>query len=103
VHADGAVVLAAPPEQAPQREVQVDRLRVDLHHLDERLDRLVGLLVEEEVEPLEIGARQRARLVHEVPDVDARRDPPEAEEQREDEQPPVLELHHVGDAGLISR
>ena len=46
VHADGAVVFAAPAEQAAEREMQLDRLRVDLDHLDERLDRLVGLLVE---------------------------------------------------------
>jgi hypothetical protein len=93
VHADGAVVLAAPAEQAAEREVQLDRLRVDLDHLDEGLDRLVGLLVQQEVEALEVGARQRARLGHDLPDVDARRDPAQAEEEREAEQPPVLELH----------
>jgi len=32
VHADGAVILAASPEQAAEREVQLDRLRVDLDH-----------------------------------------------------------------------
>ena len=63
VHADGAVILAAPAEQAAEREVQLDGLRIDLDHLDERLDRLVGLLVQQEVEPLEVGARQRARRV----------------------------------------
>jgi hypothetical protein len=93
VHADGAVVLAAAAEQAAQREVQLDGLGVDLHHLDERLDRLVGLLVQQEVEPLEVRARQRARLGHDLADVDARRDPAQAEEQREAEQPPVFELH----------
>jgi hypothetical protein len=52
VHADRAVVLAAAAEQAAEREVQLDRLGVDLHHLDEGLDRLVGLLVEQEIEAL---------------------------------------------------
>ena len=54
VHADRALDLAAPAEQAAQREVQLDGLRIDLDHLDERLDRLVGLLVEQEVEALEV-------------------------------------------------
>ena len=62
VHADGAIGLAAPAEQAAQREVQFDGLRIDLGRLDEGLDRLVRLLVEQEVEALEIGARQRARF-----------------------------------------
>ena len=57
VHADRALVLAAAAEEAPEREVQLDRLRVDLHHLDERLDRLVGLLVQQEVQALEVGLR----------------------------------------------
>src|SRR5437764_4928281 len=82
VHADRAVVLAAPAKETAEREVQLDRLRIDLHHLDERLDRLVGLLVEEKVEALEVGARQRARLGDDLADIDARRDPAEAEEQR---------------------
>src|SRR5574339_274827 len=73
--------------------MQLDGLRVDLDHLDEGLDRLVGLLVQQEVEPLEIGARQRARLGDDLLDVDARGDPAQAEEQREAQQPPVFELH----------
>ena len=93
MHADGAVILAAPAKQAAEREVQLDRLRVDLDHLDERLDRLVGLLVEQEIEPLEVGARQRPRLGDDLLDVDARRNPAQAEEQRKAEQPPEIELH----------
>src|SRR3954466_1310091 len=93
VHADRTVVLPAPAEQAAEREVQLDRLGVDLHHLDERLDRLVGLLVQQEVEALEVRARQRARLGHDLADVDARGDPAQAEEERKAEQPPVFELH----------
>src|SRR3954466_5309308 len=94
VHADRTVVLAAPAEEAAEREVQLDRLRIDLHHLDERLDRLVGLLVQQEVEPLEVRARQRARLGDDLADVDARRHPPQPEEERQPEQPPVLEFDH---------
>ena len=55
MHADRALYLAAPAEQAAQREVQLHRLRIDLDHLDERLDGLVGLLIDEEVEPAEVG------------------------------------------------
>src|SRR5436190_4176276 len=97
VHADRALGLAAPAEQASQREVQLDRLRVDLDHLDEGLDRLVGLLVEQEIEVLEIRARQLPRFREQLLDVDARREPAQPEEQREPEQPPELEVH--GESG----
>jgi hypothetical protein len=76
-----------------RRKRQLDSFRIDLDHLDERLDRLVRLLVEEEIEALEIGARQLPRLRQELLDVDARRQPSQAEEQRESEQPPDLEVH----------
>jgi hypothetical protein len=81
VHADRAVDLALPAEQRAQREVQVDRLRIDLDHLDERLDGLVRLLVQQEVEAAEIRQRQGARLAQQVLDVDARGDPAHREEQ----------------------
>src|SRR5712691_8160313 len=97
VHADRALGLAAAAEQAPQGEVQLDRLRVDLHHLYERLDRLVRLLVEQEVEALEIRARQLPRFPQQLLDVDARSEPAQPEEQGEPEQPPELEVH--GESG----
>ncbi len=94
VHADRAVDLALAAEQRAEREVQVDRLRIDLDDLDERLDRLVGLLVQQEVEAAEVRQRQRARLAQQVLDVDARGDPAQREEQRRDrQQPPELEVH----------
>ena len=62
MHADGAVDFAAAAEEAAQRELQLDRLRVLLGDLQERLDRLVGLLVQQEVEAAEIRRRQRARF-----------------------------------------
>ena len=97
VHPRRAVDLALAPEQAPEREVQVDRLRIDLDHLDERLDRLVRLLVQQEVEAAKIGQRQRARLAQQVLDVDARGDPAQREEQgRDRQQPPQLEIHRRG-------
>ena len=60
MHAYRTLHFAAAPEQTAQREVQFDGLRIDLYHFDKRLDRLVGLLIEQEVQPLEIRARQRA-------------------------------------------
>src|SRR5512145_133326 len=93
MHADRAVVLAAAAEETPEREMQLHGFGVDLDHLDEGFDRLVGLLVQQEVQALEIRARQRARFAHDLLDVDARRHPAQPEEQRKAEQPPVLELH----------
>src|SRR5467141_1405089 len=93
MHANRPLGLAAAAEQAPQGEVQLDRLRIDLDHLDERLDRLVGLLVQQKIEAFEIRARQLPRFPQQLLDVDARREPAQPEEQRESEQPPELEVH----------
>src|SRR5882672_6643463 len=100
VHADRALGLAAAAEQAPQREVQLDGLRVDLDHLDEGLDRLVRLLVQQEIEAFEIRARQLPRFREQLLDVDARREPAQPEEQGEPEQPPELEVHGIPGLGL---
>ena len=94
VHPDRAVDFALPAKEAAQREMQIDGLRIDLDHLDERLDRLVRLLVQQEIEAAKIGQRQRARLAQQMPDVDARGDPAEREEHdRDRQQPPELEFH----------
>ena len=75
--------------------MQLNRLRIDFDHLDERLDRLVRLLVEEKVEAFEIRARQLPRFREQLLDVDPRREPTQAEEQRETEQPPELKFHEA--------
>src|SRR6266568_3699345 len=93
VHADRPLGLPAPAKQAPQRKMQLDGLRIDLDHLYERLDRLVGLLVEKEVQALEVGARQLPRFRQQLLDVDARGEPAQPEEQGKSEQPPELEFH----------
>src|SRR5262249_2292506 len=72
--------------------MQLDGLGIDLDDLDEGFDRLVGLLVQQEVQPPEIGAREAPGLVEELLDVDARGEPTQPEEQREAEQPPQLEV-----------
>jgi len=76
-----------------QREVQVHRLRIDLDHLDEGVDCLVLLLVEQELQALEIGARQCARFIDELLDVHACGQPAHAEKQGEGEQHPGFEFH----------
>ena len=93
VHADGAFHFPAPAEQAAQGKMQLDGLGIHLDHLDERLDGLVRLLIDEEVETAKVRRRQRARLGQKLFDVDARREPSQAEEDRESDQPPELEFH----------
>ena len=93
VHPRGPVDLALPPEQAPECEMQVDRLRVDLDDLDERLDGLVRLLVQQKVESPKIRQRQRSRFAQQMLDVDPRRGPSQREkESRDRQQPPEFEL-----------
>src|SRR5690606_3544304 len=56
---DRAIGLTAAAEQAAEGEVQLDGLWIDAHRLDEGVDGLVRLLVEQEVEAAQVGARQR--------------------------------------------
>lgn len=93
VHADGALGLAAAAEQVAQREVHIGRFRVQAHDLDEGVDGLVRLVVQEEVQALEIAARQAARLGHQLADVHPRGDPAQAEENGHAQQPPEFEFH----------
>jgi hypothetical protein len=51
VDADRAVRLAAAAKQVAEREVQLDRLGVELGDLDERVDRLVRLFVQRKFRP----------------------------------------------------
>ena len=94
MHAYRAIDLALPAEKVAEGEMQIDRLRIDFDDLDERLDRLIRLLVQKKIEPAKIRERQRARFTQEMLNVDARRDPAQSEKQRRDrEQPPKLEIH----------
>src|SRR5260221_534933 len=93
MHADRALDFPAPAEQRAEREMQLYCLRLDLDHLVERLDRLVRLLVEQEIEALEIRGRQRARFRHQIFDIDSRGEPAEREKQWQRKQPPVFNFH----------
>ena len=61
--ANGAIDLATPSEQAAQRKLQFNGFRVGARDFDERLDRFVRLLVQQEVKPAKIRLRQGARFV----------------------------------------
>ena len=61
VDRDGAIDLATLAKQVAEREMRLDRLAVDLEHLDEDLDGLVGLLVEQVVDALEVVRGEAAR------------------------------------------
>ena len=61
VNADRAFHLAAPPVDAAEREVRLDGLVVDVDHAQEDFERLVGLLVQQETEALEIVLVEPAR------------------------------------------
>ena len=91
--ADRAFGFAAAAEQIAEREMHVGSFRVELDDFDEGVDRLVRLLVEQEIQALEIAARQAARLRYQLPDVDPRGDPAEAEKNRDAEQPPGFKFH----------
>src|SRR5688500_17082090 len=47
VHAYRTLHFAAAAKETPEREMQLDRLRIHFDHFNERLDRLVGLLVQQ--------------------------------------------------------
>ena len=93
MHPDRTFDFATPAEQAAEREVQFDRLRINLHHFDEGFDGLVRLLVEEKIESLEIGQWQRTGFGQQLLDVHARRKPAQGKEQRKAQKPPELEFH----------
>ena len=55
MHPNRTLVFAAAAKQVAQCEVQLGRVGVVLHRLDEGVDGLVLLLVEQEIEPTEVG------------------------------------------------
>src|SRR5438046_7107217 len=97
MHADRSINLALPAKQRTQREVQIDRLRIDFDDFNERFDRLVGLLVQEKIETAKIRQRQSARLAQQMLDIDARGNPAQRKKYGDNRQePPQLEIHGGG-------
>jgi len=96
VHAHGALVFAAAAEQVAQREVQVGGVRILLHRLDEGVDRLVVLLVEQQVQALVVGLGRILLLALPLPQVEAGAQPAEREGHRQAEQQPLQVKVHRG-------
>ncbi|MNS76524.1 hypothetical protein D3C72_1100730 [compost metagenome] len=94
--ADRALGLAPAAEQRAQRKVEFGGFRVEPGHLDEGVDGLVRLLVEQEIEALEIRARQCALLADQLAQVEPRRHPAKAKDKRQYQQPPGFK-HHGSD------
>ena len=59
--ANGPVDLAAAPKQVAEREVGLDGFALDLEHLQEHLDGLVGLFVEQIVEAPDVARPELGR------------------------------------------
>ena len=94
MHADRAIDLALAAKERSESKVQIDRLRIDFHDVDERFDRFVGLLVQQKIEAAKIRQRQSTRLAQQVLDIDARGDPAQRKKHRDNRQkPPQLEIH----------
>ena len=80
---DGAIDLAPSPVEAAQREVGLDRLVIDPHHLEKMFQRLVGLLIEQEIQTLEIVDVKRRRCLLLIALTEATHRPPGCREQQE--------------------
>ena len=102
MHAHRALVLAALAEQVAEREVQLGGVGVLLHRFDEGVDRLVVLLVEEQVQALVVDLRRVLALTPVLARVEARGEPAEheaaaAEAERQPEQPLRVKVHRAAD------
>ena len=75
VHPHAPLVFAAAAEQVAARKVQLLRVGVVLHRLDERVDGLVLLLIEQEVQATEVGLRRLPVLELQLAQVEARGEP----------------------------
>ena len=64
VDANSPVHLPTSPEKAAEREMGFDRLVVDADHFEKMFQRLIGLFVEQEVQPFQvIDIERRGRLL----------------------------------------
>ena len=90
MHADRAVGLAAPAKQVAERKVQFDGFGIELRDFDEGVDRLVVLLVEQEVQAAEVRARQIRVFGQQRFQVIAGRHPAQRKRDGNDEQPPEV-------------
>ena len=59
MNTNGAIQLATPPEKTAKREVSFDCLVIDANHAQEMFERLIRLLVKQEVKPFQVVDIQR--------------------------------------------
>lgn len=90
MHANRAIGLSATAKQIAEREMQFDRFGIELGDFDERIDRLVVLLVEQKIEAAKIRARQIRIFGQQRFQVIAGRHPPQRESDGDDKQPPEV-------------
>jgi hypothetical protein len=104
VDAHRALVFAPAPEQVAEREVKIGRVRVLLDRLDERVDRLVVLLVEQQVQALVVDLRRVLLLTPPLPHIHARAEPAQCECQRKSpEQPLQVKVHRAAGVAAAAR
>ncbi|MNT38325.1 hypothetical protein D3C72_1745110 [compost metagenome] len=99
VHAHGAVVFAPATEQIAQRKVQLRGVGVVLYRLYEGINGLVLLLVEQEVQPFEVGLGCTAVLGTQLAQVKPRRQPAENKGDWQAQQDPAQVKFHGRRAG----
>ena len=90
MHANRAVSLTAAAEQVTQRKVQLDRFRVEFDDFDKRVDRLIGLLIEQEIQATEVRTRQVGAFGQQRLEVVACGHPAERKSDGYDKQPPEV-------------
>ena len=88
MHAHGPLIFAPAAKQVAQREVQLRCVGVVLHGFDEGVNRLVLLLVEQEVQALEIGLGGLVVFNAQLAKVKARGQPAQHESQGQTQQDP---------------
>jgi hypothetical protein len=102
VHPNGAFELTPATEQVAQRKVQIGGVGIVLDGLDEGIDGFVLLLVEQQVQALEIGARRITAVATELPQIEARAQPAQRKGHRQsDQQPLKVEVHQSRFTGAV--
>ena len=81
-----------------EREVQIAGVRVLLHRLDERIDGLVVLLVQQQIQAFEVRFRRVMLLALQLPNIEARCHPAQSEGDGQTEQQPLqVKVHRAAD------
>ena len=95
MHTHSPLVLASPTKQITQGKMQLGRVRVVLHSFDESINRLVLLLIQQKIQALEVRLGCLAIFNAQLPQIQARCQPPQGEDDRKPEQNPSEIKFHV--------